>query len=692
MRWREWIPAASRSWLDNPFEHDLFGKPLPIFPDHARALPAARDGCGTPIARFSPTGHPRIGLPHPAWHFGTMTTAETILLAGDFAPATRADWRKLVDAVLKGAPFERLESKTYDGLTIEPLYERDTSAHAIAGRAPSQAWTILQRVDHPDPAAANAQALTDLENGATGLILIFAESVSANGFGLEPSAATLARVLDGIDLTAGIALDLNLSPSSRHIVGDLADLVKSKGVAPAKIDIRFSINPIGGFAACGTSPRRWPDMAPYFAKMIGGLADEGFRGPFAVADGRVIHNAGGSDAQELAFALASAVTYLRALESGGMTLDRARNAIYFRLSADADQFLTMAKFRAVRKLWARVEAVCGLNPKPVMVTAETAWRMMTKRDAYVNMLRNAIAVTAAGLGGADAITMLPHTVPLGLPDAFARRAARNTQLLLLEESNLARVGDPAAGSGALEAVTEQLCTAAWSQFQEIEKSGGAWAALESGLIQKNAAAVLAARQKAAACGKDTLTGTNAYPDIRETTPAVLDVAPLPSKKNGAVPVAVSAEPLPRIRLAEPFESLRDRSDAILAKTGARPKVFLANLGKPGEFTTRATFAKSFFEAGGIEALTNDGFAGLDDMIAAFKASGAAIACLCSSDEVYAREGATAAKALSAMTKHLYLAGRPTDQDALKAAGIGTFLYAGVDMVAVLQAAYQILAG
>ncbi|HSZ68456.1 MAG TPA: methylmalonyl-CoA mutase subunit beta [Xanthobacteraceae bacterium] len=613
-----------------------------------------------------------------------MTTAETLSLAGDFAPATHADWRKLVDAVLKGAPFEKLESKTYDGLTIEPLYERDSSAHSVSGRAPGRPWTILQRVDHPDPAAANAQALTDLENGATGLILIFAESISANGFGLEPSVAALARVLDGIDLAAGIALDLNLSPSSRHIVGDLADLVKRKGLAPATVDIRFSINPIGGFAACGTSPRRWPDMAPYFAKMVGGLAGDGFRGPFAVADGRVIHNAGGSDVQELAFALASAVTYLRALETGGITLDRARDAIYFRLSADADQFLTMAKFRAARKLWARVETACGLAPKPVMVTAETAWRMMTRRDAYVNMLRNAIAVTAAGLGGADAVTVLPHTAPLGLPDAFARRAARNTQLLLLEESNLARVGDPAAGSGALEAVTEQLCNAAWSQFQEIEKAGGAWAALESEMVQKNAASVLAERRKAIARGKDVLTGTNAYPDIAETKPAVLDIAPQPSKKNGAAAVAVSAEPLPRIRLAEPFESLRDRSDAILAKTGARPKVFLANLGKLSDFTARATFAKGFFEAGGIAALSNDSFAGLDDMIAAFKASGAAIACLCSSDDVYARDAATAAKALAPLTKHLYLAGRPAEQDALKAAGVGTFIYAGSDMVAVLQ--------
>src|SRR6202035_3940159 len=165
--------------------------------------------------------------------------------------------------------------------------------------------------------------------------------------------------------------------------------------------------------------RSWEELAPSFAAMVGELAAAGFRGPFAVADGRIIHNAGGSEAQELAFALASAVAYLRALEAHGMALTAARDAIYFRLSADADQFLTMAKFRAARKLWARVEQACGLTPKPVMIVAETAWRMMTKHDPYVNMLRITIAVAAAGLSGADAVTVLPHTAPLGLPDAFA---------------------------------------------------------------------------------------------------------------------------------------------------------------------------------------------------------------------------------------------------------------------------------
>jgi methylmalonyl-CoA mutase len=610
-----------------------------------------------------------------------MTGPENLPPAADFAPATDEAWRKLVNGALKGAPFSRLESRTYDGLPIEPLYPAASGAHPIAGRAPSAAWTIMQRVDHPDPAAAHAQALDDLENGATGLNLIFGGSISANGFGLVPVADTLARTLDGIYLDA-ISIDLNLGPTSRHIVREFPGFVKQRGTAPETLDVRFSINPIGGFAAAGKSAQSWKELASAFASMIGELTSAGFRGPFAVADGRVIHNAGGSEAQELAFALASAVAYLRVLEASGMAIAQARDAIYFRLAADAEQFLTVAKFRAVRKLWARIEAACGLRPKPGLVTAETAWRMLTKHDAYVNMLRNAIAVAAAGLGGADAITMLPHTAPLGLPDAFARRAARNTQLVLLEESNLARVADPAAGSGAIEAITEELCTAAWAHFQEIESAGGAWAALEAGLVQKNAAAVRAEREKAVARGKDILTGTNAYPDIRETTPAVLDVAPAANSQ----PVGTAA--LPRIRLGEPFEKLRDKSDASLAKTGARPRIFLAVLGKPADFSARVNFAKNFFEAGGIETI--EGARG--SLAASFTASGAALACLCGADKTYEMEAAAAAAALNAAgARCIYLAGRPAElETALKSAGVQSFIFAGCDALATLTAAYDIL--
>ncbi len=626
-----------------------------------------------------------VGLPGPPWHFAPMmdTETKTLPIAADFPAATREDWRKLVDTALKDAPFEQLFSKTYDGLTIAPLYERAAAAAPVPGRSPGAAWALMQRIDHPDPAAANAQAIADLENGATGLLLVFAGAASANGFGLDPSPAALARVLDGIHLDAGVAIELDLSAQSRQVVRDLADLIASRGLAPSAVNLRTGFNVIGGFGVSGHHAAAWDEIAPHMAGVIAKVAGAGFRGPFVVADGRVIHDAGGSEVQELAFVLACAVAYLRALEGGGLPLAAARDAIYFRLAADMDQFLTTAKFRAVRKLWARVEDACGLVPKPATVTAETAWRMMTKRDPYTNMLRTTIAVAAAGLGGADAVTVVPYTAPLGLPDAFARRVARNTQLLLLEESNLARVADPAAGSGAIETPTHELCTAAWSLFQEIERAGGVWAALQAGMIQQKVATVRAERQKAVARRKDMLTGTNEFPNIFETTPAVLDVA-------RAAALAAGAAALPRIRLAEPFEALREASDRIVGKTGARPSIFLATLGTQAEFTPRASFAKNFFEAGGIEAVTTDGFASLDEMVAAFKASGTAFACLCSSDDVYARDAVAAAQALAPHARHLYLAGRPAEQTALQQAGVQSFIYAGGDALATLRAAYAML--
>jgi methylmalonyl-CoA mutase len=321
----------------------------------------------------------------------------------------------------------------------------------------------------------------------------------------------------------------------------------------------------------------------------------------------------------------------------------------------------------------------------VFVAAETAWRMMTRRDPWVNLLRTTMAAFAAGLGGADSIAVLPFTAAIGLPDAFARRLARNTQLILLEESHLARVGDPAAGSGGIEDITDKLCAAAWALFQEIEAKGGTAAALEAGIIQRKVAAVRADRAAAVARRRDAITGTSEFPDLRELPVAVLDVPPVERPD----PVVPTFEPLRRMRLAAPFERLRDASDARLASTGARPQVFLANLGKLSEFTARATFAKNFFEAGGIEALTNEGFAGTEHMVAAFRRSSAKLACLCGSDEVYARDAATAAQALAAAgAAHLLLAGRPKDQEDYRAAGIAAFIHAGCDALAILTAAYD----
>ena len=451
------------------------------------------------------------------------------MMAGDlafaeFPPANREQWLTLVSGALKGAAFEkRLVSKTYDGIAIEPLYGRDAGARPVFGRKAGAPWQIIQRIEFPDPAAANAQALRDLENGATGLALVFAGAIGAYGFGLDDDTS-LARVLDGVVLDAGIALDLQPGPEPARVARHLTEVIRQRGVPAAATDIRFGFDPLGVSARGAQGEPSWNDRAATFATAIGGLAAEGYKGPFAVADGRVIHDAGGSESQELAYALATALAYLRALEAGGLSVADARRMIYFRLAADADQFLTTAKFRALRKLWARIEEACGLTQAPVFIAAETAWRMMTRRDPSVNMLRATVAVVAAGLGGADSIAVVPHTAAIGLPDGFARRIARNTQLILLEESNLARVADPAAGSGALESLTHELCVTAWSLFQEIEKAGGAAAALEQGLIQAKVAAVRAEREKAIARRRDPLTGTSEFPDIAEERAAVLEIA------------------------------------------------------------------------------------------------------------------------------------------------------------------------
>lgn len=615
------------------------------------------------------------------------TAMDDLVLAADFAPATSDDWRRLVDGVLKGAPFERLVSKTYDGIKIQPLYPRATDAAPIAARAAGAPWQIMQRIDHPDAAKANAQALHDLENGATGLALIFAGANGARGFGLEATPETIEKLLDGIFLDAGIAIELHAGPQSRMAAIHLADYISAKGIDPAKCEIRFGYDPIGATAVWGQSAYNWWEMAPAVTEAIKKLSASGFNGPFAVADGRIIHDAGGSEVQELAWVLGVMVSYLRALEDANIPVETARSMIYARLSADADQFLTLAKFRALRLLWARVEESCGLAPKPLFIAAETAWRMLTQRDPYVNLLRATVATFSAGLGGANSVCVLPHTLALGLPDAFARRAARNTQLVLLEESNLAKVSDPAAGAGGIEALTQELCASAWALFQDIEKAGGAFYALGNNVLQPKVSATRKARQASIAKRREVLTGASEFPNLHEPRASVLKVKPVPAKPYGRDKIKFNA--LEPIRLAVPFEALRDKSDHILARQGARPKVFLANLGTPADFTARAGFAKSFFETGGIEVVDNEGFSDAAALAEAFKASGASFACLCSSDKLYPDHATAAAKALKAAgCKHIYLAGKPGElEPALREAGVADFIFSGGDALALLVAAY-----
>jgi methylmalonyl-CoA mutase len=612
-------------------------------------------------------------------------------LADLFEPADRARWLGLVEGVLKGADFEkRLVSRTADGLRIEPLYgPAEPAAQPVREPGP---WRIAQRVDHPDIAAANALAMTDLEGGADALVLAFAGAPAARGYGLTAATVEdLDAVLKGVMLPL-IALRVDAGGQGLEVARLVKALAERRGEDLATYDLDLGIDPVGVLAGTGSLGAVWSEIAPRLAETVAELGAAGFRGRAFLADGRPYHEAGAGEAAELGAVLATAVAYLRAQEAAGHDVDSARDRIAVLLAADADEFVTVAKFRAVRRLWARVEQACGLDPKPLRVHAETAWRMMTKRDPFVNILRTGMAAAAAGMGGADSVAVLPYTQALGLPDAFARRVGRNSQIVLIEESHLARVSDPAAGAGGFEALTAQIAEAGWAAFQTIEAEGGIVASLSVGKLQRRIELTREARSKAVATRREALTGASEFPNLAEKPVTVLDVAPVsaPRGSNFGSGAAVACDALPSQRLAEPYEALRDASDAFLAKTGRRPAVFLANLGAVAAFNARATFAANAFAAGGIEALSNDGFTDADALAAAFRESGAVLACICSTDAIYAERAVAAAEALArAGAGTVYLAGKPADlTEPLKQAGVDAFLHAGCDLLALLNAALR----
>ncbi|MDQ0511614.1 methylmalonyl-CoA mutase family protein [Ancylobacter amanitiformis] len=597
-----------------------------------------------------------------------------------FPAARREDWLKLVDGVLKGAPYERrMVTRTADGIMLDALPARRPQAAPLAGRPAGAPWRVIARIDHADPAAANAQLLEDLDGGADGASLVFASAPSAAGFGLPARHEELLRALAGV-LPDLVTLRVEAGHyQARDIALALARLFEKQ--APAGLDIRFGLDPIGDFAALGAAPIEWDALSARLGQTVGTLRARGFRAPMVRADGRLHHAAGATDAQELAAVLATAAAYLRALEAAGLSLEDAAGAIEVTLTADVDQFGTQAKPRAFRLLWTAMLAACGVEAGPVAIHMETAWRSLTRRDPYVNLLRGTIAAFAAGVGGADSLTVLPFTQALGLPDDAARRLARNTQLILIEEANIHRVADPGAGAGAIEARTETLAASAWALFRAIEQEGGMVESLASGTWQRRLAAARTARAHDIATRRLPITGTSEFPALGENVPSVL----APTRRAASTPPSEGAllcEPLLPHRLAEPFERLRDAAEAM----SAAPRVFLANLGAPADFTTRAGFARNVFEAGGIAALSNDGFTDWTVLAGAFRASCARIACLCSSDALYATEAVAAAAALKAAGADIvFLAGKPGEPEGeWRAAGIEGFIFAGADVFQVLR--------
>ncbi|MCX5372277.1 methylmalonyl-CoA mutase subunit beta [Streptomyces sp. NBC_00015] len=590
----------------------------------------------------------------------TVLPDDGLSLAAEFPDATHEQWQRLVAGVLRksgrdvsdAAAEEALSTALEDGLHLRPLY----SAHDAApdpglpgfapfvrgGRAEGNSvggWDVRQQ--H----TAEGAVLADLENGVTSLWLVLGDG------GIPVSS--LGRVLDGVYLDlAPVVLDAGSDVESA--AQELLRLYEERGVAREAARGNLGADPLGHEARTG----REYDFAP-----VAGLARrcaEEYPGLRALTvDALPYHEAGGSAAQELGCSMATAVAYLRELTEAGLPVEHACAQLEFRYAATADQFLTVAKLRAARRLWARVTEVCGSAVGQVQ-HAVTSPVMMARRDPWVNMLRTTVATLAAGVGGADAVTVLPFDHALGLPDAFARRIARNTSTILIEESYLSRVVDPAGGSWYVERLTDELAHAGWEFFQEIERAGGQAAGLRSGRIGHDLADTWEARSAKLAKRREPVTGVSEFPDLGERP---VERTPAPAPRSGG---------LPRVRRDESYERLRARSDAHLAATGSRPRVYLAALGPASAHTARVGFAANLFQAGGIEPVTEGSFAD----------SGATEAVLCSSDALYEDQAATLAQELKdAGASHVFLAGRPGQYP-----GVDAYVFAGCDAVAVLSAA------
>jgi len=604
-------------------------------------------------------------------------------------------WLKLVDKALNGKDFEKsLVSRTADGIRVEPIYMRSDAVPALQGAVPGHApftrgastyvrglgWEIRQNVGAADPARANTQILSELEGGSNGIVLDI-EAPGQSGCRIR-SAADMTVALSGmrvdlapVELRAGLgALD-----ATRHLIAALPAL----GIPPETADVFFGLDPIGSLARWGMLPL---PIDKALAETIA-LAREAHgtapRGRTMRVDGTIYHEAGATDAFELAALGSTLIAYLRAFEAAGVPPADALAHISFALSSDTDLFATVAKIRAARKLIWRISDAAGAGEAAgaLHISARASYRVMAQRDPWTNMLRSSLCCAGAVLGGADAVMVLPFTAALGEPDDFARRCARNIQIVLQEESWLGRVLDPMGGSWYIETLTEEMAKAAWSLMQEIEGKGGIVPALSEGFMQDRIGADAATRAKALATGRTALTGVSAFPLLGDDGVTVTPREPAPPLKGKQM-----VRPLTPHRLAEPFEALRDAADAYIERSGVTPTVFMASIGAVIDHTQRSTWIKNYLAAGGIAVLTTDGYASAQEAADAFLGSGTTTACIASSDALYLEHAEATAKALKAAgAKFVLMAGRPGDREAaLKAAGVDQFLSAGADAVATLK--------
>jgi methylmalonyl-CoA mutase len=576
----------------------------------------------------------------------------------------RARWRTAVAGVLAKStrrdadelgpePEQMLETPTYEAVAIRALYTAldELPEPPLPGQWPylrgadalrdvKSGWKVTEaipanRVAGVAAEEVNSAVLAALTEGVSALLVRVGES------GVQP--AQLEKVFEGVYLSmAPVILDAG---ADYQAAGDallqLVDRVEPDQRAILSIDL-------GADPLTATLSERPAAKVAEVVSMAARLADQ--HGVRAITvDGPAFHNLGANATWELAGSIGAAVAYLRVLTESGLPVGKALSQISFRLAADDDQFLTIAKIRALRRLWARVAEVVG-EPDygAAVVHAETSLPMMTQRDPWVNMLRTTLAAFGAGVGDADTVLVFPFDVAIdggfpGMATSFARRMARNIQLLLLEESHVGRILDPAGGSWFVEDLTDQLANQAWQTFQTIEQHGGFVDAHD--YIAGQIAEIAARRADDIAHRKTAITGVNEYPNLTEP--------PLPQSDSSYSPLAAGK----LIRYASQFEALRDRSDAYLARTGSRPQALLLPLGPLAEHNIRTTFASNLLASGGIEAV-NPGTVDADGVAKAVADAGSpVVAVLCGTDARYGTEASAVVEAAhGAGVSHVCLAG------------------------------------
>ncbi|MGA7689332.1 MAG: methylmalonyl-CoA mutase family protein [Jiangellales bacterium] len=612
-------------------------------------------------------------------------------------PVSPEQWRASVNTVLarrrgdlSDAELDRLFQKaltttTDDGIVLQPLYRADDQRldpglpgqnafvrGVSADGSTPDGWDVRQRVVvGSDVAAAQADALAELERGATSLWLDLGDQ--------QPSTDLLDAVLADVQLDlAAVVL-----ASSRPIAAAeaLLDLWRRRDVPGTSATGCLGLDPLGRHAASGGTTDVDADLIAA-TDLAQRAALPGVRA--LVADATTYHDAGASEADEVALVTATLTGYLRALVAAGLDVDAAVGQVEVRLSASDNQFATIAKLRAARRLVARVAQVSGASSSTAAPPqhAVTSRAMLTRYDPWVNLLRTTVAGFAAGVGGADAVTVDPHDLLLraagqqGLDTALSSRLARNVQTILVEESHLARVIDPAGGSWFVEQLTDDLARRAWERFGEIERVGGVVQALRDGIVSQWIADAVDARSQRIARRTQPITGVSEFPNPADTAPPPPETSPASTPFPAVTPDQYAAD----------FERLRDRASAHAA-VGAPPSVFLATLGPLAEHTARTAFTTNLFATGGITAV-DTGTVTAEAVADAFAASGAPLACICGSDKRYADEAVATAQALAAASPaRLYLAGNPGDlRDALDAAGVAEYVVAGGDAPDLLDRA------